>query len=131
MAEQIAFAGACIELFSQLWAQLESMASEDCLHCSAVDAAFQRRMQILRLELIVLLDACRAARWRLLLDADQRRTLEQCLSDVLDCLNTRFEEAPLRTLEGAQNRLLDAVLEQHRVANHDRIVGQTLCRATA
>lgn len=131
MAEQNAFAGACIELFSQLWAQLESMATEGPVHRAPADTASEPRMEILRLELIVLLDACRATRWRMLLDGGQRRVLERCLSEVLDTLNTKFEEAPLHAIEGAQNSLLDAVLEQHLGVQQDGIIGHALHRARA
>jgi hypothetical protein len=131
MAEQSAFAQASIELFSRLWAQLESMAAEGPLSEVPPDSALALRVQILRLELIVLLDACRATRWRMLLSGEQRRALELRLSEVLECLNTRFEEAPLPTIEGAQNCLLAAVLEQHRGVQHAQIIDQGFHRARA
>jgi hypothetical protein len=131
MAEQNAFARACIDLFTRLWAQLESTATESPAPWAPADTASERRVEILRLELVVLLDACRATRWRVLLDGEQRYALERCLSEVLDCLNSRFEEAPLQALARAQNCLLDAVLEQHREAEPDRTIDQTLRRARA
>jgi hypothetical protein len=129
VAKQTAFAGACIEVFSRLWAQLESVAIADCVHGPA-DAARERRVEMVRLELIVLLDACRARRWQMLLDSDQRRTLERYVGEVLDSLTTQFDEAPLQALARAQNCLLDAVLEQHQSLDRGR-VGRALRRATA
>ena len=131
MAEKNAFAGACINLFSQLWAQLEPMATGDCAHGDSAGSAADRRLEIFRLELVVLLDACRAERWRMLLDRSQRRALERCLSEVFDCLNTRFEEAPQEAIAMAQNRLLDAVLEQHRGYQPVRRIDLALRRVRA
>jgi hypothetical protein len=111
MAKKEAFARACVELFSHLWARLELIAAEDCTHRARPNGAFDQCAETFRLELIVLLDACHATRWRMLLDGTQRRALEQSLNEVLGCLNARFEEAPLQAIENAQNCLLDAVLE--------------------
>lgn len=130
MAEKNVFVCACIELFTRLWVRLESLATDDHWHSTPADSAFDRRAELFRLELIVLLDACRTTRWRMLLDGAQRHALERCLSEILDCLNTRFEEAPLPAIERAQNRLLDAVLEQARVLPRGS-VGHRLQRARA
>ena len=110
MAKKNAFASACIELFSHLWVRLESIATGEYVHGAPADGAFDPHAELFRLELIVLLDACGATRWRMLLNDAQRRVLERSLSEVLDCLNARFEEAPLQAIERAQNCLLDAVL---------------------
>jgi hypothetical protein len=131
MAEQNAFTSACINLFSQLWAQLERMANADGAPCDRADGALERGVEIFRLELVILLDACRAERWRMLLDASQRRELERCLGNVLDCLNTRFEEAPLEAVALAQNCLLDAILEQTHGAEPVRTMDQAPRRARA
>jgi hypothetical protein len=102
MASREAFAAACIELFSRLWAELNALSA-------AADP--DRRGEILRLELILVLDACRSARWRMMLDRSQRLSLECLLRDVFDALNSSSAEFPCRPIEWAQNRLLDALLE--------------------
>jgi len=102
MASQEAFAAACIELFSRLWAELNALSAT---------AGSARADEILRLELILVLEACRSARWRMLLDISQRLSLECLLRDVLDALNSSPEEFPCTEVEWAQNRLLDALLE--------------------
>ncbi len=130
MAGKEAFAAECIGLFSQLWAQLEAVAIGAPVQ-GPVKSTWEPQVETVRLELIVLLDACRAARWRMLLDGEQRQALEGCLAAVLDCLNTRFEEAPLQAVERAQNRLLDAVLEHHREPQHTLVVGRSVQRARA
>lgn len=130
MAAKEAFVGACVELFSLLWVQLESIATDIPEH-SPNENTSERRVQIVRLELIVWLDACHASRWRILLDGEQRHALERCLTKVLECLNSRFEHAPLQAIEGAQNYLLDAVLEHHRVPRRDRTIDQPRQRVSA
>jgi hypothetical protein len=108
MASKEAFAAACIELFSRLWAELNALSA-------TADPA--RGDEILRLELILVLDACRSARWRILLDGAQRLTLECLVRDVFDALNSSPGEFPCTPIEWAQNRLLDALLEHCRQAS--------------
>lgn len=67
-------------------------------------------VETLRLELILLLDACRSARWRLQLTYSQRHMIQSLTDDVLGALNASSDGIPSRTsIEGAQNRLFDAV----------------------
>ena len=104
MASKEAFAAACIELFSRLWVELNALSA-------TADPAHAPSAEIIRLELILVLDACRSARWRMLLDISQRLSLECLLRDVLDALNSSSDELPGTPIEWAQNRLLDALLE--------------------
>lgn len=113
MAEQQAFAGACIELFSRLWEELESTAAVASVGRDKDGTSCVRRLEILRLELVVLQDACRSTRWRMLLDSEQRRAVEGLVREALEGLTTGFDEAPLQAIARVQNCLLDAVLEQH------------------
>jgi hypothetical protein len=119
MAEKDVFVGASIELFSRLWGELETIAATVDVNPGAATVATDLRAEIVRLELIVLLDACRAMRWRMLLEGEQRRALDRCLSDVLEWLNAKFDEAPAQAIHGAQNCLLDAILELHRGDRQD------------
>jgi hypothetical protein len=128
MADQTAFDGASIELFTRLWAELEAFAAEIPHQRKAVVTAFVRRLQTLRLELIVLLDACRFP-MRVLLDDKQRHALERCFGEVLECLNTRFDEAPLGAAGMAKNCRLDSVLEHHGMWD-DRPVSRMPRRGT-
>ena len=61
-------------------------------------------LQILRLELAILLDACDSPRWKLLLDGEQRRSLRCTLEDVLGDLAGAAHAAPSLPVEWAQNR---------------------------
>jgi hypothetical protein len=121
MASKEAFAAACIELFSRLWAEL------NVLSAAAPPA---RTDEILRLELILVLDACRSARWRMMLERSQRLSLELLLRDVLDALNSWSGEFPCTPIEWAQNRLLDALLE-HCATYSCPIVEQPARRAAS
>jgi hypothetical protein len=102
MASKEAFAAACIELFSLLWSELNALSAR---------ADPDPRDEVLRLELILVLDACRSERWRMMLDTSQRLSLECLLRDVLDALNSSSEEFACTPIVWAQNRLLDALLE--------------------
>ena len=98
MASGEAYSVACIKLFWRLWVELERVST-------AEDA------EILRLELILLLDACQSERWRLKLDICQRLSLHSAIEEVLDALNSASEVVPQPAIGWAQNRLLDAALE--------------------
>jgi len=102
MASKEAFAAACVELFSRLWAELDAVPA-------SADPA--RAGEILRLELTLVLEACRSEGWRMMLDRSQRLFLRLLLRDVLDALNSWSGEFPCTPIEWAQNRLLDALLD--------------------
>ena len=80
--------------------------------------------ETLRLELALLLDACRSERWRLLLNMSQRLSLMSIIVEVLDALNASSEIEPHEAIAWAQNRLLDVILEhcaaQRRRTSADR-----------
>ena len=99
MASNEAYSVACIEIFSRLWAELDQLWAQDAT----------MHLQILRLELAILLDACDSPRWKLLLDGEQRRSLRSTLEDVLGDLAGAAHAAPRLPVEWAQNRLLDAI----------------------
>jgi hypothetical protein len=112
MASKEAFAVACIELFSRLWVELDSTCGVlDSMRVGSISLVSER-VEILHLELILLLDACRSARWRTLLDTPQRLSLQLLLDDVLTALNHASNEIRRGPIESAQNRVLDALVEQ-------------------
>ena len=129
MASKEAFDAACIELFSRLWVELNSISSAaDPIRTSSAGLPSNLQIEILRLELILVLDGCRSARWRTLLDKSQRLCLECLVRDVLDALNSSSEEIPCASIAWAQNRLFDALLE-HCLAS--AIDNRWLCRAAS
>src|SRR5580658_529311 len=123
MASKEAFAAACVELFSRLWAELNALSATP-------GPPRAPSAEILRLELVLVLDACRSARWRMLLDRSQRLSLQYLLRDVLDALNSWSGEFPCPPIEWAQNRLLDALLE-HCAADCCPIVDRPARRAAS
>lgn len=130
MASKEAFAVAHIELFSRLWVELDSMCGMlDSLRVRSM-GLISERVEILRLELILLLDACRSARWRTLLDTSQRLSLQLLLSDVLAALNQAPDEVPRGPIEWAQNRILDALVEQCAACSLPVVAGSELRAAS-
>ena len=118
MASNEAFAVACIQLYSQLWAALDLvLASRDSRSASPSPPAIAAvRLQMLRLELIVIIDAGEGALWRTLLNSVQLRSLQGILGEVLDALSSADGEQWAASIERAQDHLLDAVLDQCPVA---------------
>ena len=114
MTSNEAFAIACIQLYSRLWAELEFvLASPDSASASRPPPAIAAiRLSILRLELIVIIDACDGMLWRAQLNSVQLRSLQGILGDVLDALASADGEHWAASIEQAQDHLLDAVLDQ-------------------
>lgn len=109
IASKEAYAVASIELFSRLWVELDTLLATDG-HRHSAGLTPAPRVQVLRLELILLLDACQSTRWRAQLDTIQRLSLQSIFDEILHALNTSSEEEILRgPIESAQNRLLDAI----------------------
>ena len=105
MADPDAYAIASIVLYSRIWAELER------LHAAA--APPELHSQILRLEIHLLIQACDSWRWRGLMSAPQRHTLQQTLANVLHRLGASEEGICAAAAGAAQDRLLDAVLDQY------------------
>jgi hypothetical protein len=108
VASTPAYAVACIELLSRLWAELERLPERMLVEpFRGAPAATLDACETLRLELVLLLEACDSPLWQQLLSAQQRRSLRCTLEDVLSALTGG--PAP-GTLELAQQRLLREVL---------------------
>jgi len=109
IASKEAYAVAAIELFSRLWVELDTLLATDG-HRHSAGLTPAPRVQVLRLELILLLDACQSTRWRAQLDTIQRLSLQSIFDEILHALNTSSEEEISRgPIESVQNRLLDAI----------------------
>jgi hypothetical protein len=123
------FAAAAIELSTRLWVELNTLQSAHAgMEAGRSLPLLATRLEALRLELIVLLDRC-ATRWTKQLDHWQRGWLVSMISDVLAALNDSADEWPGdKSMERAQNRLLEAILEQ--CADHGRSVADDPAYAT-
>lgn len=129
VASKDAYAIACIELFSRLWAELDLLiVSDHLLDQPTAMTSVAARSEILRLELTLLIGACDSARWRMLLSAPQRVALESTLQEVLDVLAAFPEEKFWPLVALMQNQLLDAVLE-HSAPSLGVLAPQRLRRA--
>ena len=110
MASREAFAVACIELYGRIWAELEVLFEADerdaCVPCG-----YFERIEIVRLEIQLLIDACKRPRWQILLNASQRATLKSTLQAVLLALDSEPKQISREAIAAAQNRLFDAVRE--------------------
>jgi hypothetical protein len=102
MAAEQGHTVACIELFSRIWADLESVCDSDDPTGSLPLAMCTPRLEILRLDLIVAIDASR--RWRPQLDTGQRLSLAAVLANDRDALDASIDEVPRRSVAVAQNR---------------------------
>jgi hypothetical protein len=118
MASKQAYAAACIELFSRLWAELEAVYGSDTSTSRVTSTRTSAtRIEILRLDLVVSADACDSMRWRSQLDTSQRLSLKVVLVEVLHALDAPVDEIPPRSVAQAQNRLVDPVLYHCRALN--------------
>ena len=112
MASKETYSVACIELFRRLWLELERMSvAVRSTHLDAGNLWASARAEMFRLELTLLLDACRSERWRLKLDISQRLSLQSTLEGVLDAVNASSEVMSQDAIARAQNCLFDAVIE--------------------
>ena len=83
----LVFTAAYAELCSRIWAELALLADAASPVDGSPAADLEMRAAILRLELVVLIDACRSARWRVrLLTADQCDRMCALLTDILAAL---------------------------------------------
>jgi hypothetical protein len=102
-ASAACYAAACIELYSRLWWELEKLSRSFVPGDGPSPAHRDSKLVLLRLETIVLIDACDSPQLRSLLGAAQRKDLRSTLESLLVALEDGV-------LEPVQNQLLDAVL---------------------
>jgi len=109
-----ACAAATIQLYGRLWLELEKLSgplTDSGAHGPRADA--ELRLEIFRLELAVLLDACGSARWRDLLGPEHGRRLQDVLLNLLAMLEVAPDKIGHEVLWQAQDTLLDAVLSEY------------------
>jgi hypothetical protein len=113
------YARALVELCVRIWLNLEDLAGL-CERGGNPNAATSLSLHAatLRLEFVVLSDACDSALWRSLLDEAQRQNLRSILIDVLGAIDLAPDALTRRAIELAQDRLFDEVLIQYTAALH-------------
>jgi hypothetical protein len=105
------FRAAYTELCTRIWIELELLAraAEQVENGPAQD--LEMSIEILRLELVVLMDSCRSLHWRHLLSAEQCDCLSSTLTDVLAALYVDPEQLRMGIAK-AQDRILDELLPE-------------------
>jgi hypothetical protein len=105
------FRAAYRELCARIWIELELLAQAVREHEAGPPLGLVMSTEILRLELVVLVDACRSPHWRCMLAAEQCEAVCSMLTDVLAALYVDSEY--LRTgITEAQDRVLDELLPE-------------------
>ncbi len=104
------FRAAYKELCTRIWIELELLA-QAATQVESPTQDLMMRTEILRLELIVLLDSCRSTYWRRILTAEQRDGLCSMSADLLAALHVDMEELPTGIAQ-AQDRILDELLPE-------------------
>ena len=107
-----AYAAASIQLYSRLWADLEVLSDQLAATTDQPPDVIELRLEMLRLELIVLLDNCRSARWRSMLSPEHRLVLRATLEDLLATLAVPPDAFGRAVIFQAQNQVFDAVLSR-------------------
>jgi len=102
-------AEAFIELCGRIWLELEHLAHLNGLSRSCRDSSSDLAAETLRLELLLVIDACESAAWVLMLDPDVRRRLLAMSREVLAIIAVGSNELTLDVIECAQDRVFDEV----------------------
>ncbi len=112
MVSSAAYRVASVELVARLWSELERVPRIAVGGATAGDADTGVRLEIVRLELALAIDACDPARRFFPLTRAQRLAVRAVLSDVLAALGRTTDGALPAALAWAQDRLLDAILAE-------------------
>jgi hypothetical protein len=105
------FRAAYKELCTRIWIELELLAQGARQVNSSPPQDLMTNTEILRLELVVLVDCCRSPYWRCLLSLEQCDSLCSMLTDVLAALYVDSEHLSTGIAE-AQGRVLDELLPE-------------------
>jgi len=106
------YAAASIQLYSRLWADLEVLSDQLAATTDQSPDVIELRLEMFRLELVVLLDNCDSARWRSMLSPEHRLVLRATLEDLLATLAVPLDALGRAVVFQAQNRVFDAVLSR-------------------
>jgi hypothetical protein len=108
------FSHALIGLLCRLWLELERMIGElGAFDTQPASSGVENEMQLFRLEVLVLLDACDSLRWQSLLSPHQRLGLRATLHSLLRALSGPRDLSEPEIMAQAQNQLFDSLLRHH------------------
>ena len=106
-------AEALIELCGRIWLELEHLVHLHGRSRTPENSPLDLAAETLRLELLLIVDACESASWVLMLDPDVRRCLIAMSRDVLAIIAVGSNELTLGVIECAQDRVFDEALIQN------------------
>lgn len=109
------FRAAYKQLCTRIWIELEFLAQAAARVDRRPSQDLVMSSEILRLELVVLVDSCRSPYWRCMLSAEQCDSMCSTLTDVLAALHVDSEHLPTGIAE-AQGRVLDELLPEPEAA---------------
>lgn len=115
MVAEETFSIACVELYARLWSDLDAFAAAD--EARARDPLGP--IALLRLELLILLDACQSPRWRAVLSGAQQLALRAVVTDVLAVLNRPLEGLTREVIAEVQDRLFEEIVRRCAVATEE------------
>jgi hypothetical protein len=104
---------AAVQLYSRLWLELEALFDQLQAGADARTGVCPLPIEVIRLELIVLLDRCDSTRWRALVEAPLLAALHRDLEALLAALAAPPDALGAVQIIGAQNQLFDALLTLH------------------
>ena len=103
-------AEALVELCGRIWLELEHLAHLSGRSRTPESSSLDLAAETLRLELLLIIDACESAAWVFMLDPDVRRRLLAMSRDVLAIIAVGSNELTLGVIECAQDRVFDEAL---------------------
>jgi hypothetical protein len=106
-------AEALIELCGRIWLELEHLAHLNGRSGTPENSSLDLAAETLRLELLLIMDACESASWVFMLEPDVRHRLFAMSRDVLAILAVGSNELTLGIIECAQDRVFDEALIQN------------------
>src|SRR5258707_14848496 len=106
-------AEALIELCGRIWLELEHLAHLNGRSRASETSSLDLAAETLRLELLLIIDACESASWVFMVDPDVRRRLIAMSRDVLAIIAVESNKLTLGVIESAQDRVFEEALLQN------------------
>jgi hypothetical protein len=115
------FSRALIGLLSRLWLELERIiGGSNVFDTRPASSSAENQMELFRLEVLVLLDACDSLRWQSLMSPQQCLELRATLRSLLRTLSGASDAPDSDVIGEAQNQLFDSLQHHLERAPHSR-----------
>jgi hypothetical protein len=108
------YSSALTGLLCHLWLELERIiVGLNVFDTPPASSRAEHQMEVFRLEVLLLLDACNSLRWQSLLRPQQRLGLRATLHSLLRTLSGPRDVPDSEIIGEAQNQLFDSLLRHH------------------